>query len=608
MEKMGGGLISKRKSCILEKIVIIATCLYFYPSSMKQYFSFITDAAEYSIQKFRSDSISGLTVALVALPQTMAYALIAGVPPMYGIYAAIVPVIIASLFGSSKHSIAGPTNAVAMLVFSALVGVQMASAPDEVKMPIVFLLALMVGVIQIGLGVAQLGALVNFVSHSIIIGFTAGAGILIAFNQIKNLIGVKIPASDSFIETMHATLANIGGTNPYALGVGILTIIIVLSLKRFLPKVPGPLTAIVLASGAVVVFGLESHGVKTVGSIPQSLPPFSLSSLMGALSIDNIKTFISSAFAIAFLGVIEAIAIAKSIATESKQKIDSNQEFVAQGMGNVAASLFSGIPGTGSFTRSAVNFKSGAMTRFSGIFSALFIATIVLLLAPFAKYIPQPALAAILMLVAYSMVNKDLFIFAYRATKSDRVVLLITLVSTLVFNLEMAIYIGIVLSIILFLRKAAMPEMEELVPNVPGGKLVSVEKSGKEPCKALSIIQIKGEMFFGSISTLDTTIDRLLRPEIKVVILRMRMVQFIDAAGAEIIEKLHEIQHAKGGALIISGANEYAQKVLKNVRIYDVIGAENFVENTEQAIHLAFSKYIDAKECPKGIFTECLKM
>ncbi|MEN8251962.1 MAG: SulP family inorganic anion transporter [Patescibacteria group bacterium] len=574
-----------------------------------QFFPFIKTAKEYSAVKFKWDIISAATVAIVALPQSMAYAFIAGVPAQYGLYAAMIPTAIASLFGSSRFLIAGPTNAISMVVASTMGSVVIAGTiardlPEEQAIALVFLLAFLVGVMQFLMGMLKLGNLINFVSHSVIVGFTAGAGILIAFNQIKNFIGVDIGTHSHFYEKMYHTALEFPHINWYSTALGVFTVTFILLAKKFAPKLPGALLGMMLSAMFVAIFNLGSHGVELVAEVPRTLPPLSSFSL----DIADVMPLLSAALAIAILGIVEALAIAKSIASSSGEKIDGNQELVGQGLSNISSAFFSSIPGSGSFTRSAVNFKSGAASRFSGVFSALIIMAVVLLAAPLTRYIPIPSLAGILMVISYSMIDKKAFKLAFRSTGADKAVLLATMSATLILHLEMAIYVGVVLSLLLFIRKVASPEVKMVQPcSADGrGKLVTV-KEGDKTCSQLSIFQIEGSLFFGAIEALEEKLQEYNHLDKKVIIIRMKQVNLIDATGVHAFEKLLKERNGIEGKIILAGVNHDVKEVLVRSGISEKIGIENIVDNTGDAIELAFEKYIDHSKCTSNVFVECSK-
>lgn len=576
---------------------------YFIPNI----FSFVNDIKEYNLKKLQADIIGALTVAVIALPQSMAYALIAGVHPKYGLYAAIIPVVISSLLGSSRYLIAGPTNAVSMVVYSTIAstmvgGVAISQMPEELKMQMVFLLAFLSGLIQFAMGIARFGNLINFVSHSVIIGFTAGAGFLIGFNQLKNLLGLKIGSFPHFVETLTHLITNLQYTNFPSLFLGIYTIVFVILFKKYLQKWPGLFLAVVSSAIISALFGLDKYGVKFIGEIPRSLPPFSTFSF----NFDNAHTLLMPALAVSILAIVEALSIAKSIANTSGEKIDGNREIVAQGITNMVSAFFSGIPGTGSFTRSAVNFKAGSATRFAGVFSGIFVLATLLLLAPYAKFIPMPSLAGILIVIAYSMVDKKGVKFAYKATKSDRAVLLITFLSTIFLELESAIYIGVILSVALFLNKVSRPDFYEVFPRREDRKLISSRENEDYLCPQLSIHQIEGAIFFASTNSLEKSLYDAQGK--KVIILRMKYVRIIDATGAHSLEKFIKDCHDKNIRVIFSGMKDRVRKILEDSGAFDHIDKTNIVNDATEAINLAFVKYIDkeiCKNCSARIFKEC---
>ncbi|MEA3323155.1 MAG: SulP family inorganic anion transporter, partial [Patescibacteria group bacterium] len=567
-------------------------------------------AKNYSGKKFRLDMMSAMTVAIVALPQSMAYAFIAGVPAQYGLYAAMIPTAIASLFGSSRYLIAGPTNAISMVVASTMGSVVIAGTiaqdlPDDQKIALVFLLAFLVGIIQLLMGLFKMGSLINFVSHSVIVGFTAGAGILIAFNQIKNFIGVDIGEHSHFYEKMYHTVLGFPYINWYSTALGIFTVAFILLAKRFAPKLPGALLAMVFSAIFVAIFDLGSYGVELVAEIPQTLPPISTFPLDWV----SVSAMLSSALAIAILGIVEALAIAKSIASSSGEKIDGNQELIGQGLSNISASFFSSIPGSGSFTRSAVNFKSGAASRYSGVFSALIIIIVVLVAAPLTRYIPIPSLAGILMVIAYSMIDKKAFALAFKSTGTDRLVLLVTMSATLVMHLEMAIYVGVALSLILFIRKVAMPEVKRVKPSCENGKLITVSDDD-QTCPQLAIFQVEGSLFFGAVEKLEEKLHEYEHLKKEVIIIRMKQVNLIDATGVHAFEKLLKERSGSKGRIILSGVNDDVKETFVKSGIAEKIGSKNIVDSTEIAIKLAFDEYINfdkCKNCKSRIFAECPK-
>ncbi|MFZ2153915.1 MAG: SulP family inorganic anion transporter [Candidatus Moraniibacteriota bacterium] len=572
------------------------------------FFPFINEAKFYNNKKLKADLLAGLTVAIVALPQSMAYAIIAGVHPKFGLYAAIFPAIVAALFGSSRYLAAGPTNAISMVVSSsmatAVVAGTLANAlPEEQKIALLFLLAFVVGAMQFLMGILKFGNFINFVSHSVVVGFTAGAGILIAFNQLKNLLGINIGNHPHFIDGMIHTFKKIPEANVYALLIGFFTIFFIIFVRSFSKKIPSALIAMVISAVIVFIFDLEKFGVKTIGEIPQTLPP--LSSF--PISADTFNAIFSSALAIAILGIVEALSIAKSIASKSGEKIDGNQEFIAQGLANMTAGLTSGIPGSGSFTRSAVNFSSGAQTRFAVVFSAIFILIVLIIAAPMARFIPIASLAGILMVIAYSMVDKQAVKMSFIATSGDRIVLVTTILATLFLELEQAVYIGVILSILLFVRKISHPQIFPVMPTADEHRLLPVEES-TVLCPQMSIYQIEGSLFFGAISELEEKLSAYIKNGGKIIIVRLAQVRLIDATGIHALESLLRECKEKNITMLFTNVKPEVMKVFEKTGMLQKIGKANFFPHTHEAIAEAVSrinKLEKCKNCSLNCFQEC---
>jgi sulfate permease, SulP family len=566
---------------------------------------FISTLKKYSLAKFKRDLIAGLTVAIVALPQSMAYAIIAGVNPKYGLYAAIIPTIMSSLFGSSKYLIAGPTNAISMVISSTLAatyiaGIAVNQLPEDQKIGMIFLLAFMVGLIQVAMGLAKFGSLINFVSHSVVVGFTAGAGVLIAFNQLKNLLGISIKPANEFIENLHLTIVHASEANVFAVVLGIFTIVLIIVFKKWFPRFPGPLLALITSAVIVFTFNLGDHGLKLIGDIPRRLPPFS----SFPLDWTFFKALFPSAFAIALLGIVEALSISKSIANASGEKINGNQEFIGQGLSNITAAFFSSIPGSGSFTRSAVNFSSGARTRMAGAYSGLILLLVVLLLAPLARFIPIASLAGILMVIAYSMIDRKAIALSFKATKADRAVLIATMLSTLLLELEIAVYVGVILSIVLFLRKVSVPQVYKVMPRVIDNKLYR-DCGDSRNCPQISIYQVEGALFFGAINELEERFHDLEEGKNKVIIMRMKSIHLLDATGAHALIKFLDVCKERKIQVILTG-------VLSDIRIvFDRLGIIDKViiaKDTTEAISMAYRNEVDRSICDlckKKVFKEC---
>ncbi|UCG12488.1 MAG: SulP family inorganic anion transporter [Deltaproteobacteria bacterium] len=559
----------------------------------------------YDRRHLRGDLIAGLTVAVVAVPQSMAYALIAGLPVQYGLYASIVPAIIGSLWGSSAQLITGPTTAISLVVFSTLTKL---ATPGSVNyLELAFMLALMVGVVQVVMGLARLGSLLNFISHSVILGFTAGAAVLIAFKQVPHLLGLRLEKSSVFLDSLLQIVYHLHETQPITVILGLITIAVILVVKKLYPFWPGTLIAVLVAGASVALFGLNAKGVAVVGTLPRSLPPLHLPRFSGGVEIASLAP---GALAIAILGLMEAVSIAKAIAGHTHQRLNVNQEFIGQGLANLGAALFSGYAASGSFTRSAVNFRSGGLTPMSGVLSAVTVAAVILLAAHLASKLPVAALAGVLMVVAYDMVAIEDIKRAIRATRGDGAVLVVTFLSTLFLHLEFAIYIGVLLSIGLHLAETAHPRMHSVVPDLKTGTMVG---SAHGPiCCQMDIVTIEGSVFFGSATYVLEDFQRRLKnhPDVANLLIRMHQANILDASGIHALEVLLDEVRIRGGGLYFAGIKPRVFRVFKNSGLLTEVGENHFLITTGSAIRQAMResfcpaicaacKYIVFVECPE---------
>ena len=570
---------------------------------MSDFIPFLSWIRAYGRRHVKADLVAGLTVAVVAVPQSMAYALIAGLPVQYGLYASIVPAIVGSLWGSSAHLITGPTTATSLVVFSIVAGLAQPGSSDYLQMA--FLLAFMAGGIRIAMGLARLGNLLNFVSHSVILGFTAGAGVLIAFNQLPSFLGLHLEKSSVFVESLLNTITHLHETHIITFMLGITTTVIIMVVKRFRPSWPGTLIALITVSAIVAVFKLGGRGVAVVGSIPRTLPPVRLPGISHGVEIGNLAP---GALAIALLGLMEAVSSAKAIAGRTHQQLNMSQEFIGQGLANVAASLFSGYPVSGSFTRSALNFRTGGKTPMSGVISGIAVAVILLLAAPLAAVLPVAALAGVLVVVAYEMVDKEGIMRAMKATRADGSVLLVTFLSTLFLQVEFAIYVGVLLSIGLHLAKTAHPRIYSNVPDLQTGKMVGTARG--RICCQMDIVRIEGSIFFGSAAFVLEDLRRRLKnhPGMANLLIRMHDVNILDASGVHALEIVLEEVEERGGGLYFSDTNPQVFQVFKNSGLLVQVGEGRVRSSTGTAVRQAmmesFCPAICAA-CEYAVFMEC---
>lgn len=559
-----------------------------------------------TIETIKADFFAGLTGAIIVLPQSVAFATIAGMPPEYGLYAAMVVPIIAALFGSSFHLISGPTTAISIVVFAAVS--KYAAPGSEEFVALALTLTFLAGVYQLVFGLAKFGLLVNFVSHNVVIGFTAGAAILIASSQIPYILGIHIPRGEGFINTWIDLYSGVGEFNIYLLIVGLGTLVSAIIIKLIRPKFPYLLIGMFV--GGFLAFYLSSFtdSIETVGVMPAYFPPLSSPNF----SLSSLKSLAPEAFAIALLGLIEASSIGRSIATKSNQRINPSQEFIGQGASNIVGSFFSGYASSGSFTRTGVNFESGARTPLSAILAALFLMVIVLLVGPLISYLPYAAMAGIILIVAYNLIDFQSIKKTFTYSKSESVIFTATFLSTLLFELEFAIYLGVLLSLMLFIAKTSAPEVHTLAFGSPPGedirKLQSIRKTPLVQCPQLKIIRIDMSIYFGSINHIQKQISQIVdNQRIYHILIVASGVNFIDLAGIEGLLIEHRRLKALNGNLYLVDVKSSTYEFMEKVNFVNEIGRENFFESKEEAIHIVFDR-LDRSKCEKCqalVFKEC---
>ena len=510
----------------------------------------------YTVQHARGDLAGGLSVAAVAVPQAMAYALIVGLPAEYGLYTAIVMTAVGALFDSSRQLINGPTNAISI----ALLGAIGAVADPTQLVQLAILMAFMVGAIQLTISLFRLGDLTRYVSHSVIVGFTAGASLLLVLDQLKNLLGQRAVGDvhDHFLLRFWQSLTEGGAVHGPTLLLGLASIALILIirfLKRKLgwPLFPEFLFVIVVMAAATALWRFDLQGVRVVGEIPAKLPEPNLPHF----NYVWIREYASSALAIGLLGLLEAIAMAKSIAAVTRQKLDLNQQCLSEGLANMAGSFFSCMPGSGSLTRSAINQQAGARTQWAGVISAAAVALIVVLLAPYARYIPRSALAALLMLTAARMVSiKDLK-YHVRASRFDAAIVATTAIAAFAISIEFCVLMGVIMSFLLAVPRAGNMLLTEFVDA--GDDHVRERLEEDAPPSEVLVFGLEGELFFGASVSLEhhlETIESRVTPQTRVVVLRMKRVRNPDAVGLAAVSGLVERLHARGVHVLLCGVRQ----------------------------------------------------
>jgi SulP family sulfate permease len=560
----------------------------------------------------RRDLIAGLTVAAIAVPQAMAYAQIAGLPPQYGLYTAFVVTILGSLFGSSAHLITGPTNAISLVVFSAIVVLEPIS-PGVVdlpeKMQAVCLLAFLVGAIQVLIALFKLGDLTRYVSESVLLGFMAGAGVLIVLGQIGNLLGLPARGDGhlSVLQRLWLTLRH-GSIDPPSAWLGLGTLLVLMPMRvlkrRMTTPFPDLLLALILATVVAPFLGWKPMAAGSLAmekGLPALVPP--------EWRLDWIRPLSGSAVAIAVLGLLEAAAVAKSIAARTRQRLDFNRECLGQGLANLGGSFFQCMPGSGSLTRSNINWQAGAVSRWSGVIAALVVAAALLLFAPLARHVPKPALAALLIVTGYRLIDRSRLLYCLRATRYDAVIALSTALSAMFISVELSILIGVCVSFLLFVPRAARLQVAELVV---GPERVVRERQPSDPrCDNLALFSLEGELFFGAGPQLSEFFDDLrqrVKQGVRVVILRLKRTRNPDMVCLEMLQQFLEEMQDHKVPVLLCGIRPDFEQALRNLRFHhwlprDYVFLEDATmgSSTLQAVRRAYELLGDdlCATCPR---------
>lgn len=563
----------------------------------------------FSSKTLKADLIAGLTGGIILVPQGVAFATIAGMPPEYGLYAAMIPAIVAALWGSSWHLVSGPTTAISIVVFATISPLAPAGSPEYIKL--VLTLTLLVGIFQLILGLLRLGTLVNFVSHTVVVGFTAGAAVLIAGSQVSNFFGISIPRGSSMWRVAETFVSNLGQINWYVTAVALVTVLSGIIVRRKVPQIPFLIAAMLTGSLLAFVFnqayGEAVTGITSIGALSVGLPPLSLPDF----SFATIEKLTPIAIAVALLALTEAVSISRAIALKSGQRIDGNQEFIGQGLSNLAGAFFSGYASSGSFNRSGLNFTAGAKTPLAAISSAGFLLVIVIFLAPLAKYLPTAAMAGILFLVAWGLVDVKEIKQILKVSRPESAVLIATFISTLTLELEFAIYIGVLMSLVLYLNRTSRPPLEDVKPDTSGNAVAFSPNTNLPDCPQLKIVRLNGSIFFGSVNHLQESLDQLRSQNMaqKNLLLVASGINFIDLAGAHLLAEEGKRRRAAGGALFICLLKEEPAAMLEKSGAMDYIGRENIMPIGTDVMKGVYDR-IDASicaGCTTRVFKPCSK-
>ncbi len=531
----------------------------------------------YNFSLFKHDLIAGVTVGIVAVPLALAFAIASGVEPAQGFYTAIIAGFLISLFGGSNYQIGGPTGAFVVIVY----GIIASYGYDGLVIA-----TIIAGILLIILGLVKIGSYIKFIPYPVITGFTSGIGVVILTTQIKDLLGLKIENLPSdFFGKWIIFIKNFSSIHIETFVIGVSTIILIYLVRKFLPKLPAHVFSISIITLIVFIFGIN---IDTIGSrfgeIPSTLPSFS----MPNITLDKIKDVFSSAVTIALLAGIESLLSAVVADGMTGSRHNSNKELVGQGIANIASSFFGGIPATGAIARTATNVKAGGKTKVSGIIHAIFLALFMLFFAKIIEIIPMAALAGVLFVVSFDMIDIRKFKSLFKAPKSDISVLLITFALTVLIDLTVAVQAGVVLASILFMKRmsdvASIDKLDLGCNDNIDSDLVDPDAiSKKNVPEGVEVYEINGPFFFGVADNLITTYEYMIKKP-KVFILRMRKVPAIDATGVHALENFYMACVKRNTQLVLSGVNNEPYDTLKKMGFINIIGNENVTNHIDKAL------------------------
>lgn len=557
----------------------------------------------YSLHALRKDLISGVIVGIIAIPLGMAFAIASGVKPEYGIYTTIVAGFLISLLGGSRHQIGGPTGAFIPILFAVVM---------QYGYENLLIAGFLAGVMLFLMGLFRMGALMKFIPRPVTIGFTTGIAVTIFSGQIANFLGLRdMVKHEDFLSNMKEIAIRIHTLNPASVTVAAISLICILLTPKFAPKVPGPLIGLVISSVVATLWfdGQVATIGSTYGDIPSSLPSIHIPDL----SLDNIQRLLKPAFIIAMLGGIESLLSAVVADGMTGERHNSNRELMGQGIANMVTPLFGGIPATGAIARTATNIKNGAYSPLSGILHSGVVLLVLVMFAPYASLIPLASMAPVLMVVAWNMSERKEFAHVLKTKSSDSLVLVITFLLTVFTDLTTAVEVGLVLAVILFVKR--MSEVMTVAKVLPDpcdkhAKAMPHMVSEGHDCPQISIYTVEGALFFGAARMFENTIMETIHYRPKILLLLMNKVPFMDTTGEKNLESLVNHFHKHGGIVLLSGVQKQPLEVLEKCGLAAKLGSHAFFEHTGDAIDYALSRIEKRKcaGCKHFAFRECAEL
>jgi len=560
--------------------------------NIKEWLPVLSWLPKYSKNELKGDLAAGLTVGVMLIPQGMAYAMLAGLPPIYGLYASILPLILYAILGTSRQLAVGPVAMVSLLVAAGVGSLAQMGSAEYIQLAI--LLALMVGVIQLLMGLFRLGFLVNFLSHPVVSGFTSAAALIIGFSQLKHLLGIEIPRSNHIYEIIGNAFKEIETINWYTFGIGITAIAIILLIKKSKSRIPGPLVAVTFGILVVWLLGVHQEGVKIVGKVPQGLPVF----ILPSFDVTQLKALLPIALAISFISFMESIAISKAIQSKHKDyELVPNQELIALGMANIGGSLLQAFPTTGGFSRTAVNDQSGAKTGMASIFSAGLIVLTLLFLTPLFYFLPKAILASVIRVAVFGLIDYEEAIYLWKHYRPDFWMLLVTFMGTLVLGIEEGVLIGVVLSLAMIIYQTTQPHVANLgkLPGKPYYRNIN-RFDDLEIRKEILIVRFDARLYYANVAyfleELKQRIDEK-GAELKLFILDADSINGVDSTGIHALEELASYCENRKIEIRIVGLKGPLRDIFHRSEIFRNWGGEKFFFNIQHAVDVFDKKRIN---------------
>jgi SulP family sulfate permease len=537
----------------------------------------------YGRELLKGDLSAGLTVGVMLVPQGMAYAMIAGLPPIHGLYASTIPLLLYAVLGTSRQLAVGPVAMISLLTATSIGALNPEGPADYLLYAVTA--AMMVGVLQFLMGFFRLGFLVNFLSHPVISGFTSAAAIIIGLSQLKHLLRINLPQTEHVHEILWAAIQGIGEVHWITLLIGIAGIALISNAKRIHTALPGSLLAVVLGILAVWGLGLEAFGVKVVGSVPSGLPGFS----MPSFNSEVLTALLPGVLAMSLIGFMESFAVAKAIQSKRKNyEIDANQELMALGVANLGASVVQGYPVTGGFSRTAVNDQAGANTGMATIFAAVLVLLTLLFLTPLFYYLPNAILASVILVAVWKLIDYREAIHLWHKDRSDFWMLMSTFVVTLTLGIEIGIATGVMLSLAMVIFRSTRPHLAELgrIPNTPHYR--NVNRFGTvETRPDILLVRFDGPLYFANGNYFKDKVNELARskgPELKLILLNAESMTSLDSSGVHTLEAWVKEWQQRGVKVYLSGVIGPVRDLLRRWGLVEVIGEKHFFLANQPAI------------------------